>query len=364
MNNSYKTAGAIALVFVAYFGVNTVFKNSSNSGSVQESEVVDEKFLVQVTPTAPQFWQEQVIVRGRTKPLRKVTVRSETPGTVARTSIDIGADVNQGAVLCQLRVDARRAQYDQAKAAIAKANIDFEAARTLRKEGFGAQTAEATMKAALDLAKANLRQAELSLEQTKIKAPFDGIFDQRFVEVGDYLGVGDPCGVVIQQTPFLIVGSLSEREVGKVSKGDRGVATLATGENIEGTVRFIGSAADEATRTFDIELEVSNDDGRLRDGVTAEFTIFANQRDAYKLRRSALIINDEGRLGVRVTDDENIVRFRPVTLLGESVDGIWVSGLNGTVNLITRGQEFVLEGQSVKINEDNNADSQGSGETS
>ena len=251
--------------------------------------------------------------------------------------------------LCRIQVDARQAQVDQARAAIAKAKIDYNAARELNSEGFSSDTALATAKAALDLASANLKQAQTSLDQSVIRAPFEGTFDERMAEAGDFLGVGEPCGVVIQQSPYLVVGAISEREVGKVAVGDRGVARLVTGETIEGKVRFVARAADAATRTFDIELEIPNEGGTLRDGVTAEFTIDAIRQQAYLLKRSALVLNDAGEIGIRTVDDDGLVSFQPVTLLGDTARGMWVSGLTGTVNAITRGQEFVIAGQKVQV---------------
>ncbi len=140
---------------------------------------------------------------------------------------------------------------------------------------------------------------------------------------------------------------MSERDVSKISKGDRGRARLATGETIDGVVRYVGTSADPATRTFDVELEIPNEDGSLRDGVTAEFTIFAAKRSAHLVPRSALVLNDSGEMGLRALDDDNIVIFKPVRLIGETPSGVWVAGLSGDVRIITSGQLYVTEGQKV-----------------
>jgi multidrug efflux system membrane fusion protein len=162
------------------------------------------------------------------------------------------------------------------------------------------------------------------------------------------MGIGDPCATVIQRSPFLVTGAVSERDVSKLSKGDRGVARLATGETIEGTVRLVASAADPATRTFNVELEIPNEDGALRDGVTAEFKVFAEERNAHRVPRSALVLNDAGDIGVRTVSSDNVVGFAAVRLIGETASGVWVSGLEGNVTVIVRGQEYVSAGQTVK----------------
>ncbi len=350
ISSSYKAAGLIILLVVTYFGVRTLANSDESDAEITvDSNSDGTEFTVLATQISSSPWQEIVNVRGRTKAFRKVIVRSETAGIVAATPTAIGADVSEGAILCRLKVDARQSQVNQARAALAKARIDYNAASELMKEGLGSANALASAKAALDLADASLLQSNLTLEHTKITAPFDGIFDQRMAETGDFLSIGDPCGIVIQQSPFLVVGAVSEREVGKIKKGDKGTARLATGETVEGVIRFVASASDAATRTFDVELEIPNEDGLIRDGVTAEFRVFADRRNAHLVSRPSLILNDAGDIGVRTVDASGIVHFAPVTLLGESNSGIYVTGLDDNIAIITRGQEFVTAGRQVSV---------------
>lgn len=346
---SYKAAGLVLLLVVGYFGVRTLIRASEPEPADGGEGVEAVQFSVLATRISATPWQEIVNVRGRTKAFRTVIVRSESTGVVAATPTMIGTRVVQGDVLCRLKVGARQSQLDQARAAVVKARIDYNVASELKKEGLGSNTALASAKAALDLVQAGQLQAKLALDHIKVSAPFEGIFDERMAEVGDFLAIGDPCGVVIQQSPFLVVGAVSEREVGKIKSGDRGVAVLATGETIEGKIRFVATAADTATRTFGVELEVPNEGGDLRDGVTAQFQVFAHRRNAHLVRRSSLILNDAGEIGVRLVDDSGYVRFAPVALLGEGKAGVYVSGLEGAVSLITRGQEFVIAGQTVSV---------------
>lgn len=345
VSQSVKLAGLIIAGVAVYFLLRGLF-----AGAAEESAPSEEaRFTVVAQSVAPQEWRDEIVIRGRTEAGRKVVVRAETPGAVAETPATEGAQVNKGDILCQIEINDRRARLAEARAALAKARLDHEAAVKLHREGFRAETGVAAAKAALDLAAANVEQAEVEFAKTKITAPFDGVFDKRAVEVGDYMKVGDPCGTVIQRSPFLVVGAVSEKDVAKIETGNRGIARLATGETIEGLVRFVGTAADPTTRTFDVELEVPNEDGALRDGVTAEFTVFARKRMAHSIPRSALTLNDEGQVGVRALSPENEVRFEQVGLLGEDASGVWVSGLVGEIRIIMRGQDFVKSGQIVDV---------------
>ena len=354
VSQSVKLAGIVVALLVIYFMVRGMF-----GGAQEAAEAAPEtRFAVVAEEIAPQPWRAEVQMRGRTEAERKVIVRAETAGMIARTPAVLGAEVKEGDVLCQIATDARAAQLAEARAAVAKARLDYDAAVKLNQEGFRADTGVATAKAALDLAAANLERASLEIGKTKISAPFDGVFDQRHVETGDFVKIGDPCGTVIQRSPFLVTGAISEKDVAKIGKGDRGVARLATGETVEGVVRFVASAADPSTRTFDVELEIPNEEGKLRDGVTAEFTVFAAERDAHLIPRSSLTLGEEGNVGVRSVTSGNVVEFTPVNLLGEDHDGVWIAGLQGSVRVITRGQEYVKAGQTVDVASANTAETE------
>jgi len=173
ISSSYKAAGLIILLVVTYFGVRTLANSDESDAEITvDSNSDGTEFTVLATQISSSPWQEIVNVRGRTKAFRKVIVRSETAGIVAATPTAIGADVSEGAILCRLKVDARQSQVNQARAALAKARIDYNAASELMKEGLGSANALASAKAALDLADASLLQSNLTLEHTKITAPF------------------------------------------------------------------------------------------------------------------------------------------------------------------------------------------------
>ncbi len=346
LSPSVKTALAILCAVIAYFAVRGVMRGSGPEADVSAEQPL---FSVIAKTVEPQSWQDEVVVRGRTEALRKVVVRAETVGAVADTPIERGAKVKQGDVLCRLNVDARKASYNEAKASLAKAKLDYQAAVKLAADGFRSNTAVASQKAALDLAKANEEQARLNLAKTNIIAPFDGIFDERSVEIGDFLNIGQPCGVVLQLSPFLVTGAVSEQDVSKLRVGDLGEARLSTGEVVKGKLRFVATSADPATRTFDVELEIPNEDGALKDGVTADFTIFAARREAHLAPHSALTLDENGDLAIRAVNGDDIVETKRVRIIGENQNGAWLDGLSGVTSIITRGQEYVSQGQKVIV---------------
>jgi multidrug efflux system membrane fusion protein len=306
-----------------------------------------QKPSVRVKSITAEMRQRELTIRGKTEALRKVQLRAETSGKVSAIRADKGATVKTGDTICELNVDARVAMLNEARATQKQYQLQFEASKKLQEKGFRSDTSTAGDLARFQAAKAQVERMEKELENTKIKAPFDGFVDDRMVNVGDYLAPGQPCAMVIDQDPFLIVGQVSEKDVQKISIGDSGWAGLITGERVNGKVRFIAKSADQATRTFRVELEVPNPEGKIRDGVTAEIHVNSATVEAHRISPAILSLDDKGTVGVRIVDRQKKVQFVAVKIVADGTDGVWVTGLPKTVTIITVGQEYVTNGQEV-----------------
>ncbi len=360
IRRSYVIAGVILLLLVAYvasgiFGGTA--KNNSAKGadteggkSTNASEVVTP--TVRVRTIIAETRRQDLVVRGQSEALRKVLVRAETAGKVSAVRADRGKAVKAGDTICELKVDERLAMLKQARAVMKQRRLEYDASKQLKEKGFRSDTAVAGDQAEFEAANAQVERMEKELENTKLKAPFDGVVDARMVDVGDYLAPGQPCALVIDQDPFLVVGQASEKDVGSIHTGDAGWAKLVTGERVDGKVRFISKSADLATRTFRVELEVSNKDSAIRDGVTAEMHITGEQVEAHRISPAILTLDEKNTIGVRIVDAGKRVRFMPVAIVAEAADGVWISGLPKSVMIITVGQEYVTIGQEVKVTED------------
>jgi multidrug efflux system membrane fusion protein len=113
-------------------------------------------------------------------------------------------------------------------------------------------------------------------------------------------------------------------------------------------VTFLSRSADERTRTFEVEITVPNPDYEIRDGQTADIMIRTEGTPAHLLPTSAMTLNDDGQLGVRVVDEDNVVQFVPVRMIRDTANGVLLAGLPEVADVITVGQEFVTEGVRVR----------------
>ena len=185
----------------------------------------------------------------------------------------------------------------------------------------------------------------------KIVAPFSGYLETLRVEEGDFLNTGAVCAALIDPDPMLVVADIAEKDISQVQLGSEATAKLISGRYISGEVTFIASSADKNTRTFRVEISVDNKDRSIRDGVSAEIFIKGTEEPAHKISPAILSLNDQGKLGVRTVTDNNRVEFKEINILEDTSSGMWVSGLSEEARIITLGQEYVFQGQTVNVKE-------------
>jgi len=185
----------------------------------------------------------------------------------------------------------------------------------------------------------------------KIVAPFSGYLETLRVEEGDFLNTGAVCAALIDPDPMLLVADIAEKDIAQIELGSEANAKLISGRYISGEVTFIASSADKNTRTFRVEISVDNKDRTIRDGVSAEIYIKGKQEAAHKISPAILSLNDQGKLGVRTVTADNRVEFKEINILEDTNSGMWVSGLGEEARIITLGQEYVFQGQTVNVKE-------------
>ena len=344
----YQWALGIAAFVALYLATGLFRLGGPATGVTQAQAKVNPVPIVRVARLSAVPHEATITLRGHTEALHQVDVRAEVDGVISSLHFEKGDRVKQGQVLCEIKLNDRGARATQAAAQMAQASKELEVSRELFKEGFRSKTQLAQTTAAFEAAKAGAATMNIQLANTRIRAPFAGIVEERYANVGDYLPVGSKCAMVMAPEPFLAIGTVSEELVSQIASGNKARVKLVTGENVEGTVRFVAEHADPATRTFRVEVEVPNPDAKLRSGVSADIMVVPlKQMPAYKISPGILVLDDSGAVGVRVVQN-GVARFLAVQVISDGPDGMWIAGLPLTTDIITVGQEFVSNGERVK----------------
>lgn len=287
-------------------------------------------------------------LHGRTEADRRSKLSAETSGRVKTILVRRGEMVKKDQVIVKLAEKDKQLRLQQARATLKQRELEHQAAKRLLKKGLTAQTQLAENQANLELAKAEVEQAKLDVKYTEIRAPFDGIFNDRYVEVGDLLSVGSEVGEILDVNPIIVRGDIPELAVASVTIGQMGLAKLITNQNLQGEVRYLSAASDDSTHTFKVELALNNDAYKIPVGVTATIELQTAQVLAHKVSPAVLSLSKDGGLGVKVIDENNRVEFKAVEIVRSEKDGVWLSGLGSDENIITVGQGFVDSGDTVE----------------
>lgn len=343
-------AVAVSVVVVAWLAsgsLGTRAPGNARPGTVTvgNTETVTR---VQISSKIAKPVTRMIAVYGQTEPARTIEMAAETQGRVEQVGAVRGRPVKAGDVILRLDVRDRRARLAQADAAVREARTSYDAQLRLQEEGYVSETQIAEAVAKLEVAKAELIRAKLDIEYMVMRAPFDGSLQDRTVEIGDFVRVGDQVATFVDNTKIIVTGTIAEKDARFVSVDDEGHARLATGQNVKGRIRYVSPVADQATRTFNVELEVDNPDGTLPAGVTAEMKLPGDRVMAHKVSPALLTLSTDGEIGLKVVDEYDRVEFFPVELAMSEQDGVWVSGVPESAKIITVGQGYVGPGQTVE----------------
>lgn len=320
---------------------------SAQSGAAVAQSENSSQGKVRVRTQIAEEVTRTIIVNGKTAPARVVELSAETDGRIASIGAERGANVDSGTVIVRLDERDRSARLAEARAIVKQREVEYEARAKLKSESYVSEAQLHEGVARLEAARAELRRAELDLEYMVVRAPFDGAIQSRVGEAGDFVQVGDPIATFVDNRSIIVSASVSEFDAGYVKSGASAEAKLATGEKVHGTIRYVSPVADEATRTFLVELEVDNSDGALRAGGTAELRIPAETIMAHRISPSLLTLDDAGNVGTKIIADNGKVKFVVADIAQSSSNGVWVAGLPETVTIITVGQGFVTAGSVV-----------------
>jgi multidrug efflux system membrane fusion protein len=282
-----------------------------------------------------------------------------------------GDTVRKGQVLCRIREDDYRVKVAQAHAALVQAEAaldqarqDLDRAKPLADEKAipqtlfdGARNKYEGTKGAVDLYRATVREAELALDDTALRAPIDATVMKRLVEVGSLVGPGVGGFVLADVTSVKVVFGIPDAALAAFPMGARVPATVAAvGAAVEGRVTRVSPYADPRTRLFDIEVTIDNADGRLKPGMIASVSAPAGSGEGVPtvpleaVRRPAGATEGYAVVVVEGVGSPATARVRGVRIGDVRGSRVMVTdGLKAGDRVVVSGAALVADGETVAI---------------
>ncbi|MEM9388124.1 MAG: efflux RND transporter periplasmic adaptor subunit [Pseudomonadota bacterium] len=325
--------------------------------------------ILDLRPTSAAFG---VVSQGVAQPVTETRLSAEVAGTVVGVadSFVAGAAFRAGETL--MRIDPTNYEVAVARtaAAVSQRQVEYDAAKKLREQGYRAEAELLSAKAALESAKADLVRAERDLERTSVRVPYDGIVRERTAQLGDYVAPGSALGTTFATDRFEVRLPLPDRELAFVELPRVAGDTPPPGATLTGQYR--GQAAswsarvvrtegvvDERTRMVFAVAEVT--DPYLRDADTGAATplpagTFVEAAvegivvdGVVKIPRTLIRGNDQ----VIFVDADNKLRLRNLEILRTDSEYAYVLADQLQENrVLLTTLEAPLNGMLVRPNED------------
>lgn len=337
------------------------------AGGKKESTPVNNNKPVAVKTAAVENGsiKASLVITGSVAGKREALITAKTQGTINRLTVKTGDRVGAGSIMAgidpvnqQLGVDKSRDQIASATLVMDKAKRDFERVSELYRQGAvsktefeGAEYLYSNARVAYSLALSDSRMADEALKNTSVTAPFGGSVTEKFVEEGEVVFPGTKIVTLVDDSSLIIKANVSADQVHSVARGQKGffTSTLYPGKEFLCTVTALNARADQSSRAYAVELELTPEAGRvLKPGMFGEISLRTGEIKRTLMPRDAVVSLDEtGKADVYMIRDGKSYRKKVVT--GESDDRYVavMSGIGAGDKVVVFGQSLLKEGTSV-----------------
>jgi RND family efflux transporter MFP subunit len=350
-----KNITIVLVIIVALASIGFVLtKNKAENKA--KTDIVAEKnasISVKTTQVKTQEVSLDFLANGNFEPIQELTFSAEKSGKVISVLVKEGDYVNVGQTLVIVRSDVINVNAQTAKAAYDNAKSDYDRYENAFKSGGVTKQQLDQAKLALTNAGNSLKQANINVGDTKVKAPIKGFINKKYIEPGSIL-TGMPA------TAMFDIVNVSKLKL-KVTVNESQVASLKLGNTINvtssvfpdktfaGKITFIAAKADESLN-FPVELEIENSgDKSLKAGMYGTANFGSKQKQQLKVVPRNAFVGSVSSNEVFVVEN-GIAKLKKVTsgrIMGDLVE--IVDGLSDGDTVIVTGQINLQDGNAVEI---------------
>jgi RND family efflux transporter MFP subunit len=294
---------------------------------------------------------DRINLPGVVRPWVQLKVVAEVPGKIVAKQVAEGRSVDQGAILALIDDRDYRNALASASARYQAAKASHDRLVRLFKEQLATRAQLDDAEALLNTSKAAMDNAALDLERCTIRSATAGVVDRMPVEVGQFLGSGDPVAEVLQMERVKIEVGIPESDVDAVRSIEQYRVTVDAlkGRVFEGRRHYLAKSADTLARTYRLEIEVPNPEGTLLPDMFARVELVKRRiEDALSVPLFALVSQGNGQ--ALYVAENGKARLVPVqTGIQEGWQVQIAHGLAAGDRVIVVGQRDTKDGAPVNL---------------
>ena len=302
--------------------------------------------VLTVTPMSSQYYNVYV---GEINASGSAVISTNHSGILESINVQQGTHVNRGDVLAEVISKNVQASYDISHASLRQAEDGYERVKKVHESGTVPDVKLVEIETQLEKARAAAKSAEESLEECRIKAPFNGTVSEVFVEQGIQVNPGTAILKLVDLTTIEVSIPVPEGEIGRIKIGQKALidvpALNITG--IEAHVELKGVTAASPSHTYRCTLVPEKKQTNLYPGMVCKVRL-SEVTESLRIRipASAVEMDSNGRF-VWVVND-GVVGRKYVTVDGYQEQGVIISsGLEPGDKVIVKGSAKVSTGMKV-----------------
>lgn len=303
---------------------------------------------VRVIHSQAQSFHPKLRLQGVTAENRKIQLKSEIDGKVIEIKAPKGTYLKKEDPILRISMESKATELAEAEAALKQKEIEYQATVKLAEKKLRSKADVARAQAALRSAKVKWEQATDRIKDTQITAPFDGVVEDCLVQEGSSIRPGESVATFLETATLKAVLNPTDKDLQGIQKDATVLVRNLEGQTFKGKVSFIAAAADIHTRTFKMEVDVENKSQELRVGIPVEADVITTPVLAHKISPAYLSYSDEGDLGIKSVDKNNIVHFHKAHIVSHNESDIWLTGIPHDLMIITEGHEYAQIGLPVR----------------
>ncbi len=355
------------ILYISIF-VSLAF-SSFSCGNHQEKEVrKGTPISVKVASVEGKNNSSWISASGKIEAANSASLSTRMMGFVEKIHVNVGASVLKGQLLVSLNNADLSAKRAQAQAAIIEANAAFTnaekdyhrfqnlfAAQSATRKEMDDMTARYEMsKARLEAAKQMKNEVDAQFAYSNIRAPFDGVVTQKFIDEGAMANPGMPLISVEGPTSFEAKVSIAENEISNVHASDTvRVRIKSTGTTLKGVVKELSTSARNTGGQYLATITLTNADENIRSGMyaTVEFpsSKIGSGNNMITIPQSALVT--QGQLtGLYTVSESNTALLRWIRIGATYGDKVEVlSGLTSDERYIVSAEAKLYNGAPIEV---------------
>lgn len=343
------TAAAASLWTLLIIG-NAGCEGIGNADEKRAGQSENLATAVQVMKVRQEVLEERRKITGDATAMDIVPLSFTVGGRIAGIFFEEGDEVKKGQLLAVLDSRDYRLMRDLAQAQVKALDPHLKRAETLKEQEAVTQAQLDELMSKMEVARIQKSQAESQLSYARLKSPASGVVIKRMATAGDMTDASHPVGILARMKTMKVVLPVSQQDLPFFEDGKKiSIEVAGLDKRFIGKVYSVGYAADEATRTFPVSIEVPNDDLEIRAGMVVEATVVSGGKRGIFLPLDIIRQNIEGRPTTLVVDPGSGSASARIITLGDVIgDRVLVlSGLEPGEQVIVKG--LVNDGDPVEV---------------